>query len=173
MGYNIIIGEQGCWDSETRLPGVAIIELASAPAFGELTDNTNERWPGYSDWADFLEATGLQWLSPRTSRRFEAFVRRDCPALMVEHPGVRPLLPIHRTVIDDAYAAYVERIGKDKLPGWGEAGDYFDKAQGRSVYRGALPNAEQYDGHLARLTWLRFWVHWALDNCRHPVLKNT
>jgi hypothetical protein len=31
----------------------------------------------------------------------------------------------------------------------------------------------RYDGNLARLRWLEWWVDWALKNCKLPAVGNT
>lgn len=165
MGYSISIGE---WEkprkgSEDTVGSVTSVHLEEAPAFGEPTDYTNARWPSYSGWANFLKETGLEWLSPRTSHEFKGEdVRRGIPALMVEHPGVSPVLPVHLAAIEEALVTYRAKIGLDKQPGWPV-----------DMKGAAVAGAEHLDGNLARLTWLRFWVKWALENCRNPVLLNT
>lgn len=147
MGYSIIIGEHIPSDGED-LSWAQSVRLDEAPAFAEPTDHTNERWPSYSGWADFLEAVGLTYLSPRTGGYA---TDPDCPPLMEEHPGSMPVLPIHLERIEAAKEAYHKRIGLEKLPGWGEG----------------------QDPQLARLDWLVFWVRWALKNCKNPVCANS
>ena len=172
MGYNITIGERGDLDPETESYDVATVRRDDAPAFGEPTDFTNERWPSYSTWGDFLENTGLQWLSPTTNHAFRAHVRADCPPLMVEHPGLEPLREVHREAIEHAYVAYRQKIGMDKIAGWA-GGEKYSHVTGRFEQVPTPANADQFDGNLARLEWLRYWVNWALDNCTNPVFKNT
>lgn len=66
MGYNITIGE-ACFDKnpEYATDDGGVLTTANgvrhdnAPAFGEPTDYTNERWPSYTAWADFMEKAGL------------------------------------------------------------------------------------------------------------------
>ena len=144
MGYSITIGElEKSTDPEERDSAVEV-HFDHAPADGSPTDYTNARWPSYGGWADFLDATNLGFLSPRTNG-----APRDptCPPLLEDHPGVMPVLPVHRARIEAAYAAYVA-----KLP----------------------PHANvRSDHNLARLTWLLFWVRWALDNCYSPVCANS
>lgn len=159
MGYTIIIGERVPGRGQRR-PTAASVELPDAPAFGEPTDRTNERWPSYSGWADFLQAVGLTYLSPRTSN---FAVDPSCPPLMVDHPGVMPVKRIHLERVEAAYAAYRAKLGPDVKPGWGHGPDDSDTD-------GPAPG---YDGHLARLEWLRFWLRWALENCKKPVCANS
>lgn len=67
MGYTLKIGE-GIVDSYEGIDGdingycyigVETVKHKDAPAYGEPTDYTNERWPSYSNWADFCDMTGL------------------------------------------------------------------------------------------------------------------
>lgn len=70
MGYSITIGNAVVETDKSYFPElyaswrVEGVRHDNAPAFGEPTDYTNGRWPSYSGWASFLEATGLNdWWS--------------------------------------------------------------------------------------------------------------
>lgn len=171
MGYRITIGELVPADSsdEASRPDAQSVTLDEAPAFGEPTDYTNERWPSYTGWNDFLSATGLGFLSPCTCREFAR--NAECPPLMDEHPGVMPVLPVHLAKVEEALARYRARIGADKKPGWGST-EVFDQKSGTHIEVQEADH-ELYDGNLARLTWLRFWLKWALENCKNPVCANS
>jgi hypothetical protein len=65
--------------------------------------------------------------------------------LMVNHPGIRPLRPAHLQALQKAETLYK-----------------------KSFKRSEKPNAE----HLERIQWLKFWMGWALDNCKHPSIYN-
>lgn len=71
--------------------------------------------------------------------------------LMREHPGTARLTRAHLATIRRALGAY------------------------RDAYPRVTPTFEsgdERDHHLARLTWLEWWVDWALANCKRPVIHN-
>jgi hypothetical protein len=85
MGYTITIGELAV----EKNPGdgldcscisfdAAGVKHEGAPAFGDPTDFTNSRWPGYSVWSDFMRGAGL----------YDVFFD-DRGHLIGGHPGVR------------------------------------------------------------------------------------
>jgi len=66
MGYNLSIGEgkmvkvdEDEWGDGYLNIEVVDVERPDAPAFGEPTDHSNERWPSYSSWANFAEQADL------------------------------------------------------------------------------------------------------------------
>ena len=64
MGYSLIIGErlkvsETEFDEDYTYITAEDVKLDNAPAFGEPTDYTNERWPSYSAWHDFCKVSGL------------------------------------------------------------------------------------------------------------------
>lgn len=73
--------------------------------------------------------------------------------LLSQGPACRPLTPAHQQAIEAAYEAFRQRH-PFAHPGMGEG----------------LP---EEDVQLARLTWLRYWVGWALANCAEPVFCNS
>lgn len=69
MGYSITIGElliETHPEDAMECSGLSFsangVRLDDAPAFGEPTDFTNERWPSYSAWHNFTEHCGLHEL---------------------------------------------------------------------------------------------------------------
>ncbi|WP_277967074.1 hypothetical protein [Pantoea trifolii] len=85
MGYSFTIGnlevekepENGL-DSDCISFSAKGVKLAGSPAFGEPTDETNQRWPSYSSWSNFLDSVGL----------YEVFFNEN-GHLIGGHPGVR------------------------------------------------------------------------------------
>jgi hypothetical protein len=151
MGYTIRIGEATfSKDTEHAYIGISAKEERhdAAPAFGEPTDFTNERWPSYTVWAEFLRAVGL----------YELFTEKD-RGLMRSHPGVALLTKNHQAKIHDALEEYRK---KGTTPGFSE-----------TMLGEKIAGAENADPMLARLIWLDYWVTWAVNNCENPVLTNS
>ena len=155
MGYTIRIGnavpyhdkEDGCLSAGWRVEGA---KHDDAPAFGEPTDYTNERWPSYSAWAESMKALGLH----------DLFLGRDSgEALMQNHPGCAMLTPEHAKTIKDAVAK--RRRANGNRP----AGFLYD-IKGN-------PTGLDGDEHLARGEWLTYWVSWAVENCETPAIYNS
>ena len=146
MGYNFTIGEavihtfdDDGLESSCRI-GARGEHHDAAPAFGEPTDHTNQRWPSYTGWFEFCKATGLMDVFYCDKR------------INGGHPGVFPVTREMQVMVDTA----MTRL------------------------RGLYPNASAtYDnddlieGNLCRLTWLKYWVDWSLENCDQPVVANT
>lgn len=78
------------------------------------------------------------------------FGKEDGMGIMNEHPGC---VPLHRRHLDIVQASY------DSM---------------RAKYPDAEPKMEGPDQNyiLARLNWLRYWMAWALENCKQPVFAN-
>ena len=154
MGYKIIIGELILDDSDpdSIRYTVEITEDATAPIFSGdyATHNTNVRKPKYSAWADFLHETDL----------YELFMDEEV-GLMRQHPGVQPIDEEHLHQVNAAYLLRCAFV--DKQPGW----EYQNPASAT-----VTENSTDFDPHLARLGWLRFWMRWALDNCKSPSIYN-
>lgn len=67
MGYSITIGELSVDEYPEDGIDSACIGLSAnrasvegSPAYGEPTDGTNQRWPSYSSWSNYLEKAGIQ-----------------------------------------------------------------------------------------------------------------
>lgn len=147
MGYSLEIGEPYVEvEKEDNLVTIEVkeVKLEDAPAFDEPTDFTNSRWPSYSGWSDFCTFVGL----------YDMFFDKE-KGLISEHPGVFPVLPLHKEKIDKAMLQFKRKYpnaiaGYSDKPGWPEANSY-----------------------LVRLEWLKYWIDWSLINCKQPVFKNT
>ena len=159
MGYNFTIGEFVPPAYPGDLGYAEEVSLPNAPAFGEPTDYSNQRWPSYSAWAEFVREAGLQHLFVAKHQR------RDVPLLLAEHPGIACIEKRHLEAVDQACAQYCA-AHPHMLAGFPEV----ELSTGESVLK---PDADRYSPTLARLTWLQFWLHWAYQNCRIPVFANT
>jgi len=87
MGYTLVIGEAEInFDNDDGLESSCSLTARSerhdnAPAFGEPTDFTNERWPSYSAWSNFCAETGLE----------DVFYHNGGGHLRGGHPGCIPV----------------------------------------------------------------------------------
>jgi hypothetical protein len=154
MGYNITVGNAVPKHSKKYFPHlyasweVEGTALDDAPTFpgDEMTGNGNERSPSYSVWADFARVTGLY-----------DFFYDERGHLHAGHPGCIGISKEDADLVTVALARY--RAKSTLPPG-------FEKDW---KYQGP-PN---YDGHLARLIWLEWWMRWAIENCKTPAIQNT
>jgi hypothetical protein len=154
MGYTFTIGNAKPNFSKDDFPYLYsgwAVERAThpdAPTFpgDEMTGNGNERSPSYSVWSDFCKTVGLYSL-----------FYDEYGHLRAGHPGC---IGIDEEFAISVHLALIAYRGKSKLPPGFES-DF--------CYKGPA----NYDYHLARLIWLDWWVHWALENCETPAIENT
>lgn len=140
MGYSLTIGELVITNEDDReFKTAESVDHDGAPAFGEPTDHTNQRWPSYSAWANCLRGLGV----------YDLFYRNG--TLIGGHPGVQEITP-------ELYNIFKGRI------------DDF-KARNPCVkptYDGDIQENQWY----CRAVWLGYWMKWALENCKNPVIAN-
>lgn len=122
MGYSLIIGEAKIkFNNQYGLESTCGLTAErehheQAPAFGEPTDFTNERWPSYSAWSDFCSAVGLK----------DVFYYDGGGHLRGGHPGCVPVetamqqrvkeaLEVYKAKHPDAEATYAR---EDKVEGY-------------------------------------------------------
>jgi len=119
MSYDIYIGEAQLEEDIEELFARFVVNSHSekdAPDFSsdgdDMTGNSNNRHPGYSQWADFLNRNGL----------YEVFLGEN--GLMEEHPGIQRLTEEHLKMFKEALK---KREKSDKRPaGLDEAGETKD-----------------------------------------------
>lgn len=76
--------------------------------------------------------------------------------LFSEHPGCKLLRQEHLDKVQRALIRYqASTTAKPGFYDWGE------------------PNTGEYDGNLARIIWLEWWMRWALATCETPAIENT
>lgn len=163
MGYNLTIGEAGfdvdevggSWTETVQDEYICVtaesVELPDAPAFGEPTDHTNQRWPSYGQWYDFCEGVGILPIT------FEMNEDECTGSIRGGHPGFFPITKAFKEAVDHAYDNWKTQH-PDAVP------EYILQADG------------EYDigcSYLARLTWLKYWTDWALENCKCPIFTNS
>jgi hypothetical protein len=158
MGYTLRIGELETTVTDDGLESCVCNEaegkhLDEAPAFGEPTDHTNSRWPSYTAWHDFSRFVGLH-----------DFFYDKSTGLIRTHPGCVPLKKEHKEILDEAYKEFYEKYPNAKA-------GYSPKAlNDMFVEDKDWPEENNY---AARLEWLKFWIDWALENCKIPVFYNS
>ena len=165
MGYNLTIGEavfevdkvgDDEWTTSVQDEYIRVtaesVKLPDAPAFDEPTDYTNERWPSYTTWHDFCEATGL-WAAIYVVDEHG----NNTGNMRGGHPGYFPITPAFQKEVHEAYdnwmAEYPDAVAEYTK---GEDGEYIEA-----------------NSYLCRLEWLKFWTDWALENCKVPVFVNS
>lgn len=172
MGYDILIGEaepyfpspdEMEYDREPRFK-VNLRSHPDAPEFpgDDMTGKGNRRSPGYSAWSDFIVEVGLYdlFFGARSSERSPT--RDTC--LMRDHPGIAMLRPEDLVEIRQARERWEAKPwrAEERIPGWDPTLKLFEDREGDP----------RYDGYLARLLWLEWWIGWALDNCKVPAMYN-
>jgi hypothetical protein len=160
MGYNLTIGEacvdynvDDSWFEQDYNDYSIRVEARSekhdaAPAFGEPTDHTNQRWPSYTAWHNFCKFTNL----------YDLFYDDNERTLRGGHPGV---MPVTKHMLFRVKKAKMQLKGK--YPNLRAEYDVPDISEEEDMANGAL----------CRLLWLEYWFEWALENCEQPVLTNS
>lgn len=152
MGYNLAIGNGYlAYDKEDNYLRVEVKSerLDNAPAYGEPTDYTNQRWPSYTAWSKFMEHVGL----------YDILWNKESELCLIpSHPGYAPISNEHKEAIDKAWVDF-----HNKYPNV-EAGFAKD---------GEEENWPEENGFAVRLEWLKFWVDWSLENCEIPTFYNS
>ena len=159
MGYDIYIGEAEIDDYPDGSPMLRVNrrEEAAAPMFpgDDLTGRSNSRHPSYTGWSEFCRKTGL----------YDLFFDESV-GLMRRHPGIERITPRVLATVRASLDAY-QTTYPSAQPGW-------CRCQVCLPYA-AVPDAAHVhlDGDLARLTWLAWWMDWAIRECRRPCCYNS
>lgn len=165
MGFTLKIGEleivginnlKDPFSHNDTMDGhVQDVERSDAPAFGEPTDYTNTRWPSYTAWHNAVKFIGL-----------EKLFNDKKTGLLREHPGCFQITEKHKKIIDKAHKDFYKKYPKCK-PGFSKKlKDDFDNFVDDKDW-------PQENSYAVRLEWLKYWVDWALKNCKHPVFYNS
>lgn len=171
MGYTITIGEANpVWPTdpdESNEPDWEVKGLAldGAPEFpgDSMTGKGSSRSPSYSTWSEFCRNTGLYDLFFGARYEPGREVTRDV-CLMRSHPGVAMLRPSDLLEIRHARIQWEAKSWPtpERIAGWDPTKAWNDNSE---------PDP-RYDGNLARLIWLEWWVAYALENMKRPALGN-
>jgi hypothetical protein len=174
MGYNINIGEAVFEDMSDGTSADLRVDvehkaLDEAPRFpnDDMTGNGNSRSPGYSVWHEFCLDTGIDELFygggwDRDARQYKSCTEhfhRETP-LLADHPGFKAInehdVAFVKTALDTYRAKHP--LAEPGFTTWDARDD------------DSFPIA---NANLARLIWLHFWMDWAVQNCRHPIVANS
>ena len=119
------------------------IELEEAPYSNRLRlAKANHCTVSYAYWRRFTKKVGLN----------DLFWNRD-KGLMKHHPGLEPIRPADLAQVQEALVKY-RWAGLAAVPGRKD-----DWVEGRY-------------NMLESLTWLEWWMNWALENCQWPAIHN-
>lgn len=174
MGYSLTIGNavprvpKGEELDEDNTPGWTVNGAAhpEAPTFpGDgMTGNGSGRSPSYSQWSNFVDEVGLRDLFFGADARHNGGKHTRDVCLMRDHPGVALLRELDLLEIRQARERWQAKRWptEERIPGWDP--DHRWDSSGEPDPR--------YDGNLARLLWLEWWVAWALKRCELPAFGN-
>jgi hypothetical protein len=174
MGYTLKIGEAVIeYNNEAVSIGCNTVKIDGAPAHGDPTDGTNEKWPSYDAWTSFCNQVGISHVM---FNEHNGFVRNGnyCFPLIQDHPGAAPITAAHLEEAEERLAAYKARFPGHiaQYPPLKEGAEPMVKGTG--LYSEAsYVDDPKYDGNLCRAEWLVFWMRWALENCERPVFVNS
>ena len=128
--------------------------------FGDLSKNTNGRFPGYSQKKEFCKRVG-----------FLDLFFNNTNGLLKDYPGCVALEQQHLRGIQVAMRSWEKGhpLCKQQLP-------YKEKepagfAQFTAKQKEAWSREQNFDWYYARLIWFEFWMKWALTNCKEPVVS--
>lgn len=161
MGYTFKIGnavpkfskDDGYLDARWEVEPATSEEAPTFP-HDEMTGNGNDRSPSYSGWADFCRDTGI----------YDVFYDEH-GHLLAGHPGCVMLQQSDLQRVREAREKWQKMA---TLPPGFEGFPEFDK----ETQKWGSPDEGKYDGYLARLIWLEWWMAWALKNCETPAVEN-
>jgi len=159
MGYTLMIGEAELDRYDDGLDSSLSISVSNqkdekAPAYGEPTDFTNSRWPSYSSWRNAMKFVGLE----------DIFWNEE-NGLIRHHPGCQLLTIEHKQIIDKAYEDFYKKYPTCK------AGYSPLINNNEGVFHDTSWPEE--NGMATRLEWLKYWVDWAIENCKNPIFYNS
>lgn len=158
MGYTLKIGElkvsiNGEGIDSYISNDVELVEHENDPAFREPTDYQNIRWPSYTAWADSMRFIGL----------YDFMFNKD-NGILREHPGCFPLTKEHKEIIDKAHYDFYKKYPNCKA-------GYSPLTKENEFFEDE--NWPKENNYAVRLEWLKYWVDWALANCKMPVFYNS
>lgn len=172
MGYTIRVGNavvESHWpkeDDEYRDDPSARwyvhLHKEEAAPYSSDSHKSNDRSPSYTAWADFAHDVGLyEWFFDKGTGK------------MREHPGCMALTKADAAFITDTLARYkaAHPQAEATICACKQCDVFMAHAGNKDhVFPPHNPNA---DMHLVRLTWLEWWVRWAVANCERPAIYNS
>lgn len=151
MGYIIKVGNAIPRIDENSVLDwdIECVVHEDCPTFFRDNSKENIRCPSYSVWGDFCEVVGLE----------DMFYLRAYGRTPKRAKGVVYLTVAHLEEVSNSLTKYRSAV---KIPPGFEEENY------ELTY---LTESPKYDGHLARLIWLEWWMKWAIANCKMPALS--
>lgn len=147
MSWSITIGELHTYKEDGQTFTEALpAEHPDAPAYNEPTDGTNSRWPSYTGWARFCEFAGLNF-APFNG--------------MHDGYGYYMINAATVKIFDLCYETFYQ-FHPNAKPG------FSPKLQNPKII--SDPDWPEENNHAARLEWLKYWLHWAMKNCKNPII---
>jgi hypothetical protein len=161
--YNELV-EDGCTfeEAEEQSSRIAIKvldeKIDTAPAFGEPTDNLNERWPSYSAWSLFTSVTDTEFLFYEKSGEFRG-----------GHPGYFQITK--EWLLDLKH--YSERF-KNRYPECIASYDTELDSANITIKYDTKGNTVPANFMICRLEWLEYWAEYALSKYgEDAIFSNT
>jgi len=114
----------------------------NAPAFGEPTDYTNQRWPSYTSWYVFCKSVDIYNIFYTESGHLKG-----------DHPGYFEITKEISDELESKYKRFQMQYKKAKST--------FDKSHpnhDKLIYISGERNQMDQNGALARFEWLMYWV---------------
>jgi len=154
MGYVLTIGEATLdildEDQETVEIIAQVHEVDAVDkhllTFGEPTDGRSERWPSITSWTNFIQFVDIE--------EFRGLFYDEYLGWMRASPRIKLITPRSQGIINRTYDAFVEK---------------YPQAVPRIAILKNTPENPPENQALIRLTWLKYWVNWAMKNCKMPV----
>lgn len=115
--------------------------------FTDAKDVTLENAPAYNEPTDF---TNSRWPSYSAWADFSRFIGLPLYKTIGNHPGYVSVTEELKLEVDLCYEQLKQKY-PNAIPGMGD-------------------KEPECNYQLARLTWLKFWIDWTLQNCKYPII---
>lgn len=143
MSYSIYIGERTTVESSDGEIETDVEQVENKEApYFSDSGYENSRHPGYGQMHEFCKMADV----------LDLWYGND--GFLKQHPGFKELKQNHLDVMKSALKSWQEKYPAAKA-------QMIDES----------PTVVQ-DGILARLVWYVWWMEWALNNCKDPVVAN-
>lgn len=166
MGYNIGIGElEVHYDVNGEYISIDAKGTThpDAPEFGkgDISGKGNYRYPSYSAFAGWCDELNIRDVF-YTENGTDYYSGKIRYVMKGGHPGATPLTK-------EMYDTIKSTLDKYRI-------DHPDSILPTPENTQDLKPFDEdpiHDYTLARLVWFEFWMKWALENCKQPVISNS
>lgn len=177
MGYTLRIGEAELnWSEDCVDITCQTVRRDDAPAHGDPTDYTSERWPSYSAWFESMRQLGLMdvMFDLRNGGAGEVEVDGEYIYPLIQtHPGAASITKRHVQYVEAKIAEY-KRLHPDHVARYPPPKAGAEPIPGTGIYREEDEDPDpRNDPWLCRGEWLLYWLKWAVENCEKPVFINS